>query len=92
MRESRMKLRIALLPLCLLAALPAAAATRGFDVRDMVALEDEAMEALTHRGWTPDYVTVRRCSDLQPPLGREPLVVLGAAKLGATRLIDSLEF
>jgi pantoate--beta-alanine ligase len=68
----------------------AAAVQRGR--RDMVALEDEAMEALAHRGWNPDYVTVRRCSDLQPPVGQEPLVVLGAAKLGATRLIDNLEF
>ncbi|MDF2464336.1 MAG: panC [Ramlibacter sp.] len=68
----------------------AAAVQRGR--RDLAALEEEAMEALAHRGWKPDYVTVRRCSDLQPPLDQEPLVVLGAAKLGATRLIDSLEF
>ncbi len=68
----------------------AAAVHRGR--RDFAALENEAMEALTQRGWKPDYLTVRRCSDLQSPVGQEPLVVLGAAKLGATRLIDSLEF
>jgi pantoate--beta-alanine ligase len=68
----------------------AAAVQRGR--RDLPALEEEAMEALAHRGWNPDYVTVRRCSDLQPPVGQEPLVVLAAAKLGATRLIDNLEF
>jgi pantoate--beta-alanine ligase len=60
--------------------------------RDLEALEEDAMEALAHRGWMPDYVTVRRCADLQRPIGQEPLVVLGAAKLGATRLIDNLEF
>jgi len=60
--------------------------------RDFAALEVEAMEALARRGWKPDYITVRRCSDLQPPVGNEPLVALGAATLGATRLIDNLEF
>ncbi|WP_108780168.1 S9 family peptidase, partial [Xanthomonas fragariae] len=34
-----MKLRYAVLPLCLLVALPSLAAARGFDVRDMVALD-----------------------------------------------------
>ena len=52
------------------------------------------MHALSVRGWAPDYLTVRRRSDLLPP-GRseatEPLVVLGAARLGSTRLIDNLE-
>lgn len=45
-----MKLRIALLPLCLLAALPAAAATRGFDVRDMVALDRVSSPVLSPDG------------------------------------------
>jgi pantoate--beta-alanine ligase len=53
------------------------------------------MQALARRGWKPDYLTVRRRADLQPPLhsqlAAEPLVVLGAAKLGNTRLIDNLE-
>ena len=35
---------------------------------------------------------LRRRSDLQSPVEGTPLVVLGAAKLGATRLIDNLEF
>jgi pantoate--beta-alanine ligase len=34
---------------------------------------------------------VRRREDLQAPAGDGPAVVLGAAKLGATRLIDNLE-
>ncbi len=61
---------------------------------DYPALEAAAMQALTARGWKPDYLTLRRQSDLQPPLpGDRPaaLVALGAAKLGTTRLIDNLE-
>ena len=45
-----MKPSIALLPLCLLAALPAAAATRGFDVRDMVALDRVSSPVLSPDG------------------------------------------
>ncbi len=58
-------------------------------------LEAEAAQALAARGWKPDYLTVRRRSDLQPPTPAEaagPLVALGAARLGTTRLIDNLEF
>ncbi len=54
-------------------------------------IEQQAMETLLRRGWKPDYMTVRRRSDLQPPTEGEALVVLGAAKLGGTRLIDNLE-
>jgi pantoate--beta-alanine ligase len=64
---------------------------------DLAALQAKAMENLVARGWAPDYLTVRRRRDLQPPTAQElasqlPLVVLGAAKLGKTRLIDNLEF
>jgi dethiobiotin synthetase len=55
------------------------------------AIEAEAMESLTQRGWKPDYMVVRRRADLLVPTGDEPLVVLGAARLGNTRLIDNLE-
>jgi len=54
-------------------------------------LEAQAMQALTARGWKPDYLTVRRRSDLQAPQAGDDLVVLGAARLGNTRLIDNLE-
>ena len=54
-------------------------------------LEAQAMDALRLRGWQPDYLCVRRRLDLQAPLAGDALVVLGAAKLGATRLIDNLE-
>jgi pantoate--beta-alanine ligase len=55
------------------------------------ALESRFMHMLKDRGWEPDYLTVRRRSDLQPATGTEALVVLGAARLGNTRLIDNLE-
>jgi pantoate--beta-alanine ligase len=54
-------------------------------------VEAEAMQALAARGWKPDYMTVRRRADLQPPAPGDALVVLGAARLGTTRLIDNLE-
>jgi pantoate--beta-alanine ligase len=59
-------------------------------------LEREARESLTAHGWQPDYVSVRRRSDLlepsaQTPSAGEPLVVLAAARLGAVRLIDNVE-
>jgi pantoate--beta-alanine ligase len=53
----------------------------------------EASHELARAGWQPDYVEVRRRSDLAPPqAGDAERVVLGAARLGGTRLIDSLEF
>jgi len=60
---------------------------------DLPALEGQAMASLHERGWAPDYVTLRRQADLLPPQPGErgPLVVLGAARLGGTRLIDNLE-
>jgi pantoate--beta-alanine ligase len=47
---------------------------------------------LSRHGWKPDYIEVRRRSDLQAAAPGDEKVVLGAARLGATRLIDSLEF
>jgi pantoate--beta-alanine ligase len=59
--------------------------------RDWANLEAQAMAALASRGWKPDYVAVRRQSDLGEPAVGEPLVVLAAARIGSTRLIDNLE-
>lgn len=56
-----------------------------------LALETKAMADLAAHGWKPDYVAIRRRTDLQPAQGGEPLVVLAAARLGTTRLIDNLE-
>jgi pantoate--beta-alanine ligase len=64
--------------------------------RDIAQVEARAMAALAERGWKPDYISVRKRGDLQAPdaadlTNGEPLVVLAAAKLGNTRLIDNLE-
>ncbi|MDP3652622.1 MAG: pantoate--beta-alanine ligase [Rhodoferax sp.] len=58
---------------------------------DITRLESQAMQSLNSAGWKPDYVAVRRQADLQTPQGGDALVVLAAARLGATRLIDNLE-
>ncbi|OCZ73701.1 pantoate--beta-alanine ligase [Achromobacter xylosoxidans] len=64
--------------------------------RDAAGLEREATQHLTDRGWKVDYIALRRQRDLKRPeavdlQAGEPVVVLAAAKLGATRLIDNLE-
>ncbi|VVD86863.1 pantothenate synthetase [Pandoraea iniqua] len=62
---------------------------------DYEALEAAAMQTLRERGWAPDYVSIRQRANLRAPAPgaapAESLVVLAAAKLGATRLIDNLE-
>ena len=55
-------------------------------------LEAQALAALSAQGWKPDYLTVRRREDLQPPAAGDALVALGVARMGTTRLIDNLEF
>jgi pantoate--beta-alanine ligase len=60
--------------------------------RDFQRMELQAMSTLAWHGWRPDYVSVRRQADLQPPApGDRALVVLAAAMLGRTRLIDNVE-
>jgi pantoate--beta-alanine ligase len=58
---------------------------------DIASLETQAMQSLTDAGWKPDYVVARRRSDLQPPQPGDAMVVLAAARLGTTRLIDNIE-
>jgi len=66
---------------------------------DIAEIEAQAMQTLTQRGWQADYLVVRRRCDLQTPvateltalLNNQGLVVLGAARIGNTRLIDNLE-
>jgi pantoate--beta-alanine ligase len=63
---------------------------------DVFELERKAMDGLAQRGWKPDYISIRKRNDLQAPNAGDlaqgtPLVVLAAAKLGTTRLIDNLE-
>jgi pantoate--beta-alanine ligase len=70
-------------------------AAKGARLAQLPELEAAAMQTLARRGWKPDYLSVRRRSDLLLPqteaLASDPLVVLGAAKLGMTRLIDNIE-
>ena len=59
--------------------------------RDHAQLEAQARAKFGEK-WGVDYVAIRRQSDLQPPTPADRrLVVLCAAKLGATRLIDNVE-
>jgi pantoate--beta-alanine ligase len=60
--------------------------------RNFEAMEFAADAELARHGWHVDYVVVRgRATLTAPEPGDKELVVLGAAKLGATRLIDNLE-
>ncbi len=67
-----------------------AALSQGFC--DFQALERDAAEELRNNHWAPDYVAIRKKSDLQLPAAHDSgLVILAAARLGSTRLIDNLE-
>lgn len=58
---------------------------------DFARLEDAATAALLESGFAVDYYTVRNAASLEPAAVKEGgLVVLAAARLGATRLIDNL--
>jgi len=60
---------------------------------DFGAIETQTAQYLTQLGWIVDYISVRSANTLLPPEADErSLVVLGAARLGKTRLIDNIEF
>lgn len=64
--------------------------------KNIADIEKKAMERLAQRHWNPDYVSIRKRADLKQPTLADlaqntELVVLTAAKLGNTRLIDNLE-
>lgn len=60
--------------------------------RDYQVICQEAVSALRQEGWQVDYVEVRIQHDLSlPSVGQNELVILAAAKLGNTRLIDNCE-
>ena len=68
----------------------AAAVRQG--ARNYAELEAKVMNILSLNGWVPDYVALRKKLDLQSPSAHDSgLVVLAAARLGTTRLIDNLE-
>jgi pantoate--beta-alanine ligase len=54
-------------------------------------IESAAVDSLRLAGFVPDYFAIRSAGNLDPP-GGEPrqLVLLAAARLGTTRLIDNL--
>ena len=60
--------------------------------RDFGGLQERAEKTLDSHGWRVDYVAVRKSLTLEPtqPTDKD-LVILGAAWLGKTRLIDNLE-
>ena len=65
-------------------------------VADCQFMETQAMAALHQRAWQPDYLSIRLQRNLRPPSqadldAQAPLVILAAARLGSTRLIDNLE-
>jgi len=61
--------------------------------RNFAELERRAAAELNANDWKTDYVAVRRQADLQAPQesGEAALVIVAAARLGATRLIDNIE-
>ena len=59
-------------------------------------IEQISKDKLLQRNWNPDYISIRLRQNLLPPSQEQlsnnaELVVLAAAKLGKTRLIDNLE-
>lgn len=57
---------------------------------DFRALEHTALQALEAEGWVPDYVEIKS-SNLDVPRQGTNCRVLGAARLGRTRLIDNVK-
>jgi pantoate--beta-alanine ligase len=56
-------------------------------------LEERTWEELQAEGLEVDYVSIRRQQDLAPPSATDrELVILAAARLGGTRLIDNIPF
>ncbi|MDD2768386.1 MAG: pantoate--beta-alanine ligase [Methylococcus sp.] len=61
--------------------------------RDYPRVEQEAADALASSGFSVDYVSIRRQQDLASPTAADhALVILAAARLGQTRLIDNILF
>ena len=59
--------------------------------RDFPAIIEEARLALIEAGFQPDYLDLREAETLQPvTTDTQDIVILAAAFLGATRLIDNL--
>lgn len=60
--------------------------------RDFTALEHAAHQQLSQQNWRVDYFSIRDASSLKPPSAHsQNLVILAAAHLGNTRLIDNIQ-
>lgn len=60
--------------------------------RDHALLARQAADDLTARGWEVDYVETRNADNLKPATHTDHrLVILIAARIGSTRLIDNIE-
>jgi pantoate--beta-alanine ligase len=57
---------------------------------DIAQLESQAMEQIAAEGMTPEYISVRSAKDLGAPQTSADLVIVAAACLGQTRLIDNI--
>ncbi len=60
--------------------------------KNMEQIQEQAVKLLASQGWKPEYVAIRSQAGLAiPGAGEQNLVILAAARLGQTRLIDNLE-
>lgn len=60
--------------------------------KDFASLQEKSMQQMTKRGWKVDYIQICNRISLTPAQNRdEPLVILAAAWLDKTRLIDNVE-
>jgi pantoate--beta-alanine ligase len=61
---------------------------------DFATIEKNAAKQLEKRGWIVDYMSIRSSATLRAVSNKDvgSLVVLGAATLNGTRLIDNIEF
>jgi pantoate--beta-alanine ligase len=75
----------------LFAALKVIADALSLGRRDLEELEVQALDTLYQHGWKVDYISIRNQDLARPTLEDTRFVVLGAAWLGKTRLIDNLE-